>query len=100
MWDEEAKAEQASRELTGATGNFSSPTIIRSYENTDAGLRQANADTGDTGETGLRPGRPGGRRRPHQLGADSHRRRAHRGDQLLFGGSRTKGKVTITYIKR
>ncbi len=48
MWDEEAKAEQASRELTGATGNFSSPTIIRSYESTDAsatGARSYDAST-------------------------------------------------------
>lgn len=100
MWDEEAKAEQASRELTGATGNFSSPTIIRSYENTDAGLRQANADAATLARRGYVPAGQAVDGGHINLGRTATGAVLTGGISLLFGGSRTKGKVTITYIKR
>ena len=99
MWNEEAKAEQASRELTAATGHFSSPTIIRSYENSDAGLRQANTDAATLARQGYVPTGQAADGGHINLGRTATGAVLTGGISLLFGGSRTKGKVTITYIK-
>ncbi len=100
MWNEEAKAEQASRDLTAATGNFSSPTIIRSYENSDAGLRQANADAATLASQGYVPAGQAADGGHINLGRTATGAVLTGGISLLFGGSRTKGRVTITFVKR
>ena len=100
MWESEAKEEQASRDLVTSTGNFSSPTIIRSYENSDAGLRQANADAVTLARQGYVPAGQAADGGHINVGRTATGAVLTGGISLLFGGSRTKGKVTITFIKR
>ena len=99
-WDAEAKAEQASRELVASTGNFTSPTIIRSYENSDVGLRQANVDAAKLARQGYVPAGQAADGGHINVGRTATGAVLTGGISLLFGGSRTKGKVTITYTKR
>jgi hypothetical protein len=85
----------AHNQLVKLTANWTAPVVIRNYHPGDGGLKTANAESNLLATHGYRIAA--------QTETDGHlnigRLALTGGLRLMFGGTRTKGRVTITFEK-
>ena len=90
----------ASAALYDATKRWTAPTIIRSYENTAGGMALANREASILAQGGYRPARTAAMRPTSTPDAPRWAHRRRRRSVACFGGSRTKGRIVITFVKQ